>query len=407
VLAAAFAAAPLAEAVARDIVVDPRGPVRTVAAALQLAAPGDRIIVRAGIYREPQLLVEKRVELVGEGDAVLDGAGQHEVLTVRADGVVIRGLTIRNVGASYTEDRAGIRLDQVDGCVVENNRLDATFFGIYVAKSRNCRIAGNRLDGAGTSEVGSGNGIHLWYSSAIHVERNEIRGHRDGIYLEFSEGAEIRNNLSTRNLRYGLHFMFSHGCRYLENRFVENLAGVAVMYSRDVTMRRNRFERSVGAASYGLLLKELSESMVEENRFSGNTVAVFAEGTTRSTFRRNLFTGNGWAVRLMGSATDNRFERNRFERNTFDVATNSFTNTTVFAENLWDHYEGYDLDRDGYGDVPFHPVRLFSFLVEQYEPSLILLRSPFVQLLELAERALPVLTPPALADARPVVRKSR
>ncbi|HEX2450313.1 MAG TPA: hypothetical protein VHJ69_04205, partial [Gemmatimonadales bacterium] len=109
----------------------------------------------------------------------------------------------------------------------------------------------------------------------------------------------------------------------------------------------------------------------------------------------------------MGSATDNRFERNRFERNTFDVATNSFTNTTVFAENLWDHYEGYDLDRDGYGDVPFHPVRLFSFLVEQYEPSLILLRSPFVQLLELAERALPVLTPPALADARPVVRKSR
>ncbi|HEU5171758.1 MAG TPA: nitrous oxide reductase family maturation protein NosD, partial [Gemmatimonadales bacterium] len=264
-----------------------------------------------------------------------------------------------------------------------------------------------RLQGSGRSEAGSGNGIHLWSSSRIQVERNEIRGHRDGIYLEFTEGAEIRNNLSTRNLRYGLHFMFSHGCRYLENSFVGNTAGVAVMYSRDVTMRRNRFERSVGGASYGLLLKELSQSAIEDNRFAGNTVGVFAEGTTRSTFRGNLFTGNGWAVRLMGDAVDNRFERNRFQGNTFDVTTNSFTNTTIFSENVWDHYEGYDLDRDGYGDVPFHPVRLFAFLIEQYEPALILLRSPFVQLLELAERAFPVLTPPALADLRPVVRASR
>ena len=406
-LAVAFAAVPTASATARDIVVDPRGPVRSVTAALKLAAPGDRIVVRAGVYREPQLVIDKRIELVGEGDAVLDGGGQHEVLTVRADSVVIRGLTIRNVGMSYIEDRAGIRLDQVRGCLVENNRLEAAHFGIYLAKVTGCRVVGNRLSGAGTSESSSGNGIHLWYSSGIQVEGNEVRGHRDGIYLEFSESAEIWNNLSTRNLRYGLHFMFSNDCRYLDNRFVENGAGVAVMYSRDVTMQRNRFERSVGAASYGLLLKELSASVVQENEFSGNTVGLFAEGTTRSRFDRNVFTANGWAVRLMGNATDNRFEHNRFERNTFDVATNSFTHSTVFAENVWDRYEGYDLDRDGHGDVPFHPVRLFSFLVEQYEPSLILLRSPFVQLLELAERAFPVLTPPALADARPVVGRPR
>ncbi len=391
-----------------DIVVAPGGPVRSVAAALALARPGDRILVRAGVYREPQLVVDKRIELVGEGDAVLDAGGDHEGITVRADSVVIRGLTIRNIGVSYMEDRAGIRLEQVDGCVIENNRIEGAYFGIYLAKATNCRIAGNRLHGSARTESGSGNGIHLWYSSGILVERNEIRGHRDGIYLEFSERAEIRNNLSSRNLRYGLHFMFSNGCRYLDNSFLANGAGAAVMYSREVTIIRNRFEESTGAAAYGLLLKDLAASIVEENRFAGNTVAIFAEGTTRSAFRRNVFTGNGWAVRLMGNATDNRFERNRFERNTFDVATNSFTHSTVFAENAWDRYEGYDLDRDGYGDVPFHPVRLFAFFVEQYEPSLILLRSPFVQLLELAERAFPVLTPPALADARPAVgRRSR
>ena len=42
------------------------------------------------------------------------------------------------------------------------------------------------------------------------------------------------------------------------------------------------------------------------------------------------------------------------------------------------------------GDVPFRPVRLFSVLVEQNEPMLILLRSFFLDLLEVAERLVPV-----------------
>ena len=65
----------------------------------------------------------------------------------------------------------------------------------------------------------------------------------------------------------------------------------------------------------------------------------------------------------------------------------------MFTGNWWDHYRGYDLDRDGVGDVPYPPVRLFALVVEQSEPSLILLRSPFVDLLDAAERVMPVLTP--------------
>ena len=121
----------------------------------------------------------------------------------------------------------------------------------------------------------------------------------------------------------------------------------------------------------------------------------------------NQFLGNGWAVRLMADATDNSFRRNRFEGNTFDVATNgSNGSSSSFAENYWDGYAGYDLDRDGYGDVPYRPVRLFSVLVEQSEPTLILLRSFFLDLLDLAERVVPVITPERLVDARPLMRWS-
>jgi nitrous oxidase accessory protein len=118
----------------------------------------------------------------------------------------------------------------------------------------------------------------------------------------------------------------------------------------------------------------------------------------------NQFVRNGWAVRLMADATDSEFRHNRFVGNTFDVATNSRSSSpSTFAENYWDGYEGYDLDRDGVGDVPFRPVRLASVLVEQNAPMLILLHSFFLDLLEVAERLMPVLTPDGLVDRRPLM----
>jgi len=107
----------------------------------------------------------------------------------------------------------------------------------------------------------------------------------------------------------------------------------------------------------------------------------------------------------MANSEENVFTRNRFDGNTFDVATNSRYNFSTFEENWWDRYRGYDLDRDGYGDVPFRPVRLFSLVVERNAPSLVLLRSIFVTLLDLAERVAPVLTPATLIDDRPLMRR--
>ena len=66
-----------------------------------------------------------------------------------------------------------------------------------------------------------------------------------------------------------------------------------------------------------------------------------------------------------------------------------------------------DLDRDGVGDVPFRPVRLFALVVEQHGSALMLLRSPVVGILDAAERMLPVLTPDVLVDAHPLMRSPR
>jgi nitrous oxidase accessory protein len=389
----------------RRIVVEPGGPTPTLTAALRMARRGDTILVRSGVYREPRIIVAVPVTILGDHDPVFDGGGLHEILTVRANGVTIRGLTIRNVGSSYTEDRAGIRLDGVRDCHISGNRLLNTFFGIYAARSSACTISDNRIEGAARGQTGAGNAIHLFYSDGFTVAGNAIRGHRDGIYLEFSPRARIVDNESRANVRYGLHFMFSDSCEYRLNTFAANQSGVAVMYSRAVTVVGNRFENNWGTAAYGLLLKEIKDSRVTDNLFAGNTVGLYAEGSDRIAVERNQFLRNGWAVRLLADATDNTFRRNRFAGNTFDVATNSQTSSSsTFRENYWDAYTGYDLDHDGYGDVPFRPVRLFSVLIEQSEPALILLHSFFIDLLEVAERVMPVLTPESLVDSRPLMR---
>jgi nitrous oxidase accessory protein len=163
-------------------------------------------------------------------------------------------------------------------------------------------------------------------------------------------------------------------------------------------------EQNWGAAAYGLLLKEISDVRLERNVFSRNTTGVMADGTTRLTVTNNRFADNGWAIKLDANTQTGRVAANDFVGNTFDVATNGSSTDTVLDGNYWDAYRGYDLKRDGYGDVPFRPVRLFSVLVERNSPALILLRSTFVALLDAAERVVPALTPDALADTRPAMR---
>jgi nitrous oxidase accessory protein len=382
-------------------------PAPSIGDAVRAARPGDTVVVAAGIHREPTIVVDKPLTLVGAPGAVLDGANATHILRIESDNVTVRGLTFRNVAMSHVEDRAAVRVGEVKRCIIEDNVIERSFFGIYLAGTSDCRIARNTLAGVATTEEASGNGIHLWTARNIAVIDNRVSGHRDGIYLEFTHRSVVAGNTSERNLRYGLHFMYADDCGYQRNVFRANQAGVAVMYTKRVTMLDNDFQDNWGPAAYGLLLKEIYDSRLEGNRFERNTTALLADGAVRMHAHNNRFADNGWAVKLMASTQGASLSGNTFVGNTFDLATNSASSDTRLTGNYWDDYRGYDLGRDGVGDVPHRPVRLFSLIVERHEPTLVLLRSALVALLDRAERVLPSLTPETLADARPLMRMPR
>ncbi len=375
----------------------------SVRAAIEAAEDGDTVLVSPGTYREGALVIDKKITLEGTGWPVLDGELEYAILTVDADDVVVRGLVFRDPGRSHVIDVAAIRVEQIENCLIENNRVENAFFGIYLAKSVGCTVRGNRVTSNGEFEAFSGNAIQLWNALHISIEDNYVSGHRDGIYLEFARNTHVINNVSENNLRYGLHFMFSNESKFEGNTFRNNGAGVAVMYSKKIDMIGNHFVNNWGAASYGLLLKDIDDSIVSRNTFEDNSAAVYIDGSNRTDLDRNDFIRNGYALRVLSNSMGMRVMYNNFIGNTFDVVTNANRSYNAFLENYWDAYEGYDLNRDGIGDVPFRPVRLFAMTVQVYPQSMILLRSPLSQVMDYAERLLPIITPKAIEDDRPLM----
>lgn len=389
---------------AHTIIVDSQGAINSIKVGIVRARTGDTVLVKPGTYKEGLITIDKSIVLRGEGFPIVDGANEGEIFHVKSDEVVIEGFTIKNSGTSSFEDLAAIRIITSKNVIIRNNKLIDTFFGIFSQFSSHSLIEGNVLEASPNSKRKSANGIHCWKSSNMNIINNVVTGHRDGIYLEFVTSSKIHNNQSSENSRYGLHFMFSHDNEYENNIIKQNGAGVAVMYSKRVKMKNNTFSDNWGNAAYAILLKDLNDSEIIGNHFERNTVGVLAEGSTRIKMKDNHFENNGWALKVMGSCDNVEVTRNNFLSNTFDIATNTSITENTFNGNYWDKYEGYDLDRDGIGDIPFRPISLYSMLIERNSSILMLFRSFFVNLMDRAERLLPSLTPAGLIDEQPNMR---
>ena len=339
--------------------------------------------------------------LLGIGKPILDGQKKYEVVSIKADSVVFDGFIVQHSGIATLDDPGGIKVYNSRGVIIQNNTLEDNFFGIYIQYGKNCIVRNNHVKAYGLEEQQIGNGIHCWKSDSLQIIGNTISGHRDGIYFEFVTNSVIWRNISTKNIRYGLHFMFSNNDAYITNVLKNNGAGVAVMFSKKVSMLNNFFEDNWGDAAYGILLKEISDGYIIGNHFSRNTAALYLEGASRLVIQKNTFEGNGWAMKVQASCIDNVFEQNNFFHNTFDASTNGSLVLNTFNHNYWDKYEGYDLNKDGIGDIPFHPLSLFAVLVEKNPPTMLLFRSFMVGLLDKSERMLPSLTPDNFKDPQP------
>lgn len=376
-------------------------------------APAGAVIeIPPGRY-EGHLEITKPMTLIARGAVVLDGMGQGDVITVRAPDVTIRGLTIRGTGKSLDRENAGITVLAPRVHLIDNT-LEDVLFGFYLKKAVDSEIRGNTIGGKDLPVARRGDGIRLWESSSSIIEDNIVTNSRDTV-MWFSDDVQIRRNRITHG-RYGLHFMYSDRNILEDNTLSQNSVGAFLMYSHDLVLTRNSFDRNRGPTGYGIGLKDVDGVTAHDNLFAGNRVGLFLDNSPSEVDRYHEFTGNTFAYNDIGIAFMPSVQRNRFHDNAFvenveqvaimgsgDFKGNEFT--IDGRGNYWSDYNGYDLDGDGIGDLPYRSQELFENLMDQ-EPKLrLFLFSPAQMAIDTAAKAFPAVRPrPKLTDTAPLSR---
>jgi nitrous oxidase accessory protein len=248
-----------------------------------------------------------------------------------------------------------------------------------------------------------GSGIHLWNTQRFRIVNNTIRDARDGFYIQASHDGYVGHNAVT-DVRYGLHYMFSDRNVFEDNVFERSAAGAAIMYSKSLTFRRNRFLHNRGFASVGLLLKACDDVTAEDNIVLDNARGIFIEGSYRNTLRRNLVAESDVAIVLYDSTHDSRFEGNVFRDYLSPLQLSGRRTDTVFEGNYWSDDTGADWDGDGYRDQPYRLSNAFDHLRGNLSAADLCAQGLAARILAAAEQSFPVLDPVPVVDPRPLAR---
>ncbi len=378
----------------------------SIQAALDTATPGDTILLTGSVYHE-NLVINVPVTLVSGLGSTIRGGYEGMVVHIRAAGTVIDGLTISEAGPHLTKDMACV-LIEADDVVVRNCAITESLHGIYVKAGQRAMIIDNTISGRlDFIESDRGNGIHLWNSAGNTIEGNEIFQVRDGIYFSFANETEISRN-HIHQVRYGLHYMYSNNNSFTENLFENNVAGAALMYSEDIDFERNTFARCRGFRAYGILLQSMARVTAQNNLVLDNSRGIFMNNTNASAITRNDVVNNDLAVQLNGGCDENSFNDNNFINNLSELLLDVSDRETRWANddngNFWTRYRGYDLDRDGIGDIPFVIQNVFQILESDVPEVRFYLLSPAAELLRAAEETLPILRLGDAEDPLPLMQ---
>lgn len=378
-------------------------------ALLDAAPAGASVCLAPGEYPGP-LGIGPGVTVWGPRDAVIRSSGEGTTIRVEGEGAALLGVTVDGSGGRYDLLDAAVHVGGRDARV-EGVRILHAVFGILAEKTRRVLIRGNEIAGDPEQSLGlRGDGIRLWETYDSRIEQNRVEDSRD-VVVWYSSGNRIEGNRIERG-RYGTHLMYSHHNVIAENAYVGDITGVFLMYSRGVELRNNLFAEAAGAAGFGLGLKESGDIRVVGNRFLHDAVAVYADTSPLYPDEHNLFERNVFRFGQVGVVFHSSEERNVFRVNDFRdngtpvrVEGRGDALKVSWEGNYFDDYAGYDLDGDGIGDVPYELRSLTSDLVAR-RPALAFYRgTPALALVETIGRVVPLFAPRLLlVDSSPRMR---
>jgi len=338
--------------------------------AIDVACPGETILVKSGIYRE-NVGVYKPLTIIGQGDVTVDAHGFGSAIRINSANVSISGFKLKNgtVGMWIGHGGPFIGYGNIHETLYEYGTRDEQFPTI-----KNVVVYRNNLT---ANEVG----ICIDAASNITLKRNMITDNEWGLTVWGLELSCFIHNIDTSNLIDGkpVYYLVNQ-----QNKEIPVDAGyIGIVNSTGITIRDLCMNRTWD----GILLAYTTNSIIYNVTVSNSFNGILLYGSSHNTIRANLLTGNSEGIQFRNLSTHNRVigntiigcgesifmldsSNNIFYHNnlinskyphTYILdSTNTWDNGT--EGNYWDDYAGVDEKSgpsqdepgsDGIGDTPY------------------------------------------------------
>lgn len=372
--------------------------------AINSASAGDTLQLLAGVY-QGGVVIGQSMTLLGQVGTVLDGMGEGDVIRINAPDVTVRGMTIQNSGFSLDTEDSGIYVTTLgDRALIEDNHFAGNLVGVYLKGPDAATVRNNVIIGSQFHRINDrGNGIYIWNSPGSVIENNEIRYGRDGIFVTISHHNIFRNN-RMYDLRFAIHYMYTHDSEISGNLSRGNHSAWALMFSDRLVVSDNHSE---GDRERGLFLNFVNYSRLENNHVSGGVKkCVFIYNANMNSFSGNHFEGCEIGIHFTAGSEQNKIFGNAFIANRTQVkyvGTRDIEWSDNGRGNYWSDNPAFDLNDDGISDQPYRPNGMVDQIIWKYPSAKLLLGSPVLALLRWVQSEFPAIHPGGVRDSVPLM----
>jgi parallel beta-helix repeat protein len=235
----------------------------SIQAAVDLATPGDMVIVHAGEYHQSVVFgpEDSGITLSGDG-AVLDGdtpADPGTNLTVNgislSAGVTIEGFEIRNY-------RIGIQGWPTTGNLIKGNEISDNEWGISLYLANDNIIMDNEVSGSAHQGIL----VAIGGSTGNLIKGNEVSDNAWGIQLQYANDNIIIDNEVIGSV-HGILVLQSTDNLIKGNEVYGDVSGIRLYLATDNEVIDNEV---IGSTNEGITVIVSTGNLIKENEVSGS-----------------------------------------------------------------------------------------------------------------------------------------
>lgn len=351
----------------------------SIQAKIDAAKDGDVILLQEGIYEE-NIIIDKSITLLAEGDVSIVAAEEAPVVTITANHVTIENLAIEQ--EVKTEDKIPAIAVTSDYNTLSHLHITSeNGFGVHLDKANENKLEALKITGKKEVPITARyHGIDVWKSNGNHITDTQVQYVLDGVYMEDSNDTKLEKNKVSFS-RYGYHLMFTKKTQLQDNIASNNISGLYIMGADGTVASHNVLKNNqANIQSLGLLLFDTVNATIRENDIIHNRIGMLIENAEENNLTLNQIQGNYIGVQFIDSK-DNHIEENNFIANVVQgQAENSADNQ--IDKNYWGDHLGLDLDGSGYSNLPYEMNPFFLTITDTYPPFQLLFQSPGLVFLE-------------------------